>query len=102
MARAYASPPQSAATAADVAVASVTNRVTTRVSTVSLAGVVDTWDDLPEVPLNFKKVSTLGRLQIGDGGHDDYYLAAYDETQIGVAMRSTVDTNRMWKPLVRR
>lgn len=79
----------------------VTNSVTSRVTTVSYAGVVDTFPDLASVPLTFKKVSTLGLVEVGDGKHGDYFQTTYDplvpET---VAKRSTINPGRMWKLLV--
>ena len=68
---------------------------------VGQVGAVDTASDLASAPLTFKKLSTLGRLAIGDGYHADYYQAAYDpNAPIAEVVRSSVDMARMWRKLV--
>jgi len=75
----------------------VTNSVSRKVTSISFAGVVDTFADLADVPITFKKVSTLGNLTVGDRGHADYYLAAYDPNVSGaISVRSSIDPARMW------
>jgi hypothetical protein len=78
----------------------ITNSVTRAVSSLSVPGVVDTSVELQNAPLDFKKISTLGRNVIGDGGHADYYQTAYDpNVPIAEITRSTIDLNRMWRKL---
>jgi hypothetical protein len=88
---------QAAATKPHAALVS-TNAATSRVTTVGFAGVVDVYADLSEAPLDFKKISTLGFYQVGDGRHADYYLTAYDQG-VTNAMRSLLDPTKMWKRL---
>jgi hypothetical protein len=79
---------------------SLTNSVSRKVTLVSFAGVVDTFADLADLPISLKKVSTLGNLVVGDHGHGDYYLTAWDPTVSGsVSVRSSVDPAMMWRRL---
>jgi len=67
----------------------------------SLAAVVDVLADVASLPLNFKKVETLGRLTVGDGEHAGYYQAAYDpNAPVNEIVRSSVDMARMWRKLI--
>jgi hypothetical protein len=67
----------------------------------SLPAVVDVLADVAGLPLNFKKVETLGRLAVGDGEHAGYYQTTYDpNAPIAEVVRSSVDMNRMWRKLI--
>jgi hypothetical protein len=86
---------------AAAATSTLTNSLTTRVSTISFAAVVDVQEDLAAAPINLKKISTLGQLTVGDGHHADYYLSNYDPSvPIGQIVRSSVDLNKMWRKLI--
>ena len=79
------------------------DRNVANVQLVGGAGIVDLAKELAGAPLSFKKISTLGLLNTGDGNHGDYYLTAYDPTvSPAFAVRSSVNTNKMWKVLIAR
>lgn len=81
----------------------VTNAITAKVTAVSFAGVVDVFADLADVPVNFKKVSTLGLSAIDDGNAHDYILTTLDPAALkpGEAIQSAADPAKMWKRLNR-
>src|SRR4029450_10501036 len=63
---------------------------------VGQVGVVNTFADLAGVPLNYKKMSTLGFELVGDGHEAEYILVPYDPKARRV-QRSSVDPTKMWK-----